>query len=226
MTTPPNEGQNSLPAESKILTPGGQNFLPNNDTEISKDIATVCPEIKKLADKHFGVNAFDENFPAKAAAFLTKNGISNPGRYFEFIREKVLEKEKTSEIPIRSTRSFAYKLIFQVDIAQEFLDNEEKLRIEEEEAEAERIRIENRKTPCPCCGERFITDFKSRCPKCDFAVEKFQDENEVEIYKRFLEMPAPRREKYKTELEGILTSLDSSGCHRKKGIWKQSGRKT
>ena len=117
LTKPPHEGKNSLPAESKILTPGGQNFLPNNDTEISKDIATACPEIKKLADKHFGVNAFDENFPAKAAAFLVQNGIENPDKYFEFIREKVLEKEKTSEIPIRSPRSFAYKLIFQVDIA-------------------------------------------------------------------------------------------------------------
>lgn len=208
LTTPPNEGQNSLPAESKILTPAGQNFLPNNDTEIPKDIATACPEIKKLADKHFGVNAFDENFPAKTAAFLAQNGIENPDKYFEFIREKVLEKEKTSEIPIRSPRSFAYKLIFQVDIAQEFLNREEKLRIEEEEAEAERIRIENRKIPCPCCGERFITDFKSSCPKCDFAVEKFQDENEVGIYKRFLEMPAPRQEKYKTELEGIYFSGD------------------
>lgn len=154
------------------------------------------------------MNAFDENFPAKTVAFLAQNGIENPDKYFEFIREKVLEKEKTSEIPIRSPRSFAYKLIFQVDIAQEFLNREEKLRIEEEEAEAERIRIENRKIPCPCCGERFITDFKSSCPKCDFAVEKFQDENEVGIYKRFLEMPAPRQEKYKTELEWIYFSGD------------------
>lgn len=93
-------------------------------------------------------------------------------------------------------------------ITHSIINIKEKLRIEEEEAEAERSRIENRKAPCPCCGERFITDFKSRCPKCNFADEKFQDENEVEIYKRFLEMPAPRWEKYKAELEGIFFSGD------------------
>lgn len=196
-------GQNFLPVKSKILTFSGKNFLPNNDNEISKDIATGYPEIKLLADKHFGLNTFDENFPSKAAAFLARNNIENPDRYFEFIRGKVLEKEKMSEVPIRSPRSFAYKLIFQVDIAQEFLNREEKLRIEAEKMKAERIRIEKQKIPCPCCGERFITDFKSNCPKCDFAIDKFHDINEVEIYRRFLEMPMSQQEKYKGELEKI-----------------------
>ena len=201
-------GQNSLPAESKNLTFAGQIFLPNNDNEISKDIATVCPEIKCLADKHFGMNAFDENFPSKAAAFLVKNNIEDPDRYFEFIRGKVLEKEKNSEFTIRSPRSFAYKLIFQIDIAQEFLNREEKLRIDAEKTEAEKIKIEMRKVPCPCCGERFITDFKSNCPECDFAIEKFHDGNEVEMYKRFLKMPVTQQEKYKAELEKIYFSGD------------------
>lgn len=196
-------GQNLLPGESKNFTAGGQLFLPNNTSEISKDIATDCSNIKSLADKHFGLNAFDEAFPSKAAAFLVKNNIKTPDRYFEFIRNKVLEKERTSEVLIRSPRSFAYKLIFQVDIAQEFLNQEEEMQLEAEKAEAERIRIEKRKIPCPCCGERFIADFKNNCPKCDFSVDKFNDDKEVEIHKRFLQMPPPKREKYTGELEKI-----------------------
>ena len=201
-------GQNSLPDESKIFTADGQNFLPNNASEISKDVATDCSSIKDFADKHFGVNAFDETFPSKAAAFLAKNNIEAPDRYFEFIRNKILEKEKTGGEAIRSPRSFAYKLIFQVDIAQEFLNQEEEMRLEAEKAEAERTRIEKRKIPCPCCGERFIADFKSNCPKCDFSVDKFNDGKEVEIHKRFLQMPPHRQEKYTGELEKIYFTGD------------------
>ncbi len=201
-------GQNPLPNESKIFTVNGQNFLPNNASEISKDIATDCSKIKSLADKHFGLNAFDETFPSKAAAFFAKNNIKTPDRYFEFIRNKVLEKEKTSEVSIRSPRSFAYKLIFQVDIAQEFLNQEEEMRLEAKKAEAERIRIEKRKISCPCCGERFITDFKSNCPNCDFSVDKFNDNKEVEIHKRFLQMPPFRQEEYTSEVEKIYFTKD------------------
>lgn len=200
--------QNSLPDRSKILTAGGQNFLPNNASEIPKNTATDRSKIKSLADKHFGLNAFDETFPDKAAAFFAKNSIEAPDRYFEFVRNKVLEKEKTSEIPIRSPRSFAYKLIFQVDIAQEFLGQEEELQLEAERAEAERIRIEKRKVPCPCCGERFVTDFKSNCPKCDFSVDKFNDGKEAEIHRRFLRMPPPMQEKYTDELKKIYFAGD------------------
>lgn len=201
-------GQNTLPDESKNFTADGQNFLPNNASEIYKDIATDCSKIKILADKHFGLNAFDETFPSKAAAFFTKNNIETPNRYFEFIRNKVLEKEKTSEVPIRSPRSFAYKLIFQVDIAQEFLNQEEEMRLETEKMKAERIRIEKRKISCPCCGERFITDFNNNCPSCGFSVDKFNESKEVKIHKHFLQMPPLRQEKYTSELEKIYFTGD------------------
>jgi len=119
-------GQESLPDRSNFLTSPGQNSLPNNNIGNSKDIATASQfsEIKELSEKYFGKNAFDITFPAKAAAFLQERGIENVEKYLAFIRNKVDEKMKTAEVPIKSPRSFAYKLIFEIDIAQEFLNRE------------------------------------------------------------------------------------------------------
>lgn len=192
------------------MTPPSQNFRPYNTTRNSKETTTASPPcvLKELSEKYFVKNAFDITFPAKAAAFFQERGIENAEKYLVFISNKVDEKMKTAEVPIKSPRSFAYKLIFEIDIAQEFLNREEDERIATKMLAEEQDRIEKRKVTCPCCGERFLPDGFSTCPKCDFDISKFSIPEEVKKHKRLLALPVHKQDEYQKALDKIYFQKD------------------
>ena len=164
--------------------------------------------ISALSEKYFGKNAFDVDFPQKAAAFFTKIKIKDTELYFEFIKNKLKEKQESSKVS--NPRGFAYSLFFQQDIAQEFMEKQQQiLVIKQKEAEKLRI-IEDRKITCPCCKNHFLPDFISVCPNCDFPIEDFEDTTKVEIHIKYLKLPEEKQREYQDELNKIFCLTLSS----------------
>ncbi len=164
--------------------------------------------ISSLSEKYFGKNAFDEDFPHKAAAFFTKIKIKDMELYFEFIKNKLKEKQESSKVS--NPRGFAYRLFFQEDIAQEFMEKQHQiLVIKQKEAEKLRI-IEERKITCPCCKNHFLPDYISSCPNCDFPIEDFEDTTKAEIHIKYLKLPEEKQREYQDELNKIFCLTLSS----------------
>ena len=81
-------GKETLPGWSENFTRGGKETLPNNTNDNTKNNATAAnkTDFEALSEKYFGKNAFDADFPRKAAAFFTKTEIKNYELYFDFIK--------------------------------------------------------------------------------------------------------------------------------------------
>lgn len=198
---------------------GNENILPQghfdshalNDSSTKNSLttdadATFQNEIKDFSERIFGKNSFDLNFPKKAAEFFSskKLGENEIQKYFEYVKTKT--DSKNAENP----RGLAYKLIFQDDILQEFLDklteiqNQEKSQIEKQQ------KLEEQKITCPCCGERFLMDFQNECPSCHFSTKDFTDIAKIEKHKRFIKLPESVQEKYIQELLAFRSDLNIS----------------
>lgn len=157
--------------------------------------------ISALSEKYFGKNAFDADFPRKAAAFFTKTDIKNYELYFDFIKNKLTETQITKQV--KNPRGLAYRLFFQPDIAQSFLEQQQTISINKQKQEEKQRKIEERKITCPCCGKRFLPDFISSCPECDFAIDYFSNTEKVNVHKKFLTLPEAKKKEYQEELNKI-----------------------
>lgn len=167
------------------------------------DAARMQDEIKNLSENIFGKNAFDPAFPKKAAAFFESKNVSKNEiqKYFEFI--KIRTDSKNASNP----RGLAYRLIFQDDILQEFLDKQAELQ-NQAQAETERqLRIEAQKITCPACGSRFLQNYGDECPDCCFQIKDFGDTSAIRKHKKFIRLSESERQNYCTELLSFKSDL-------------------
>ena len=178
------------------------NSLTNDSLNIDYAVKNSAAAISVLSEKYFGKNVFDSNFADKAADFLSKNQITNPELYFEFIKNKLSEKLK-SDKKVQNPRSYAYTLFFGSDIATEFLEKQKELEQQKADEERKRMSEEKQKLTCPVCQNRFLPDFMQYCPKCDFEISKFSDTKEALIHSQFLKLPPGRKTEYSAMLNEI-----------------------
>ena len=199
-------GKESLPGWSKNFTRGGKETLPYNTTDNTKDNATAANKtnFEALSEKYFGKNAFDADFPRKAAAFFLKNKINDCDLYFSFIKNKLDEKQKSKQV--KNPRGLAYRLFFQSDIAQEFIEQQQLIILEKQKEDEKQRKIEARKITCPCCGKIFLPDYISSCPECDFDIDVFSNTEKVRIHKNFLKLTEQQKTEYQKELKDIYFS--------------------
>lgn len=202
-------GKETLPGWSKNLTMGGKEILPNNTNDNTKDSATAVKktDFEILCEKYFGKNAFDSDFPRKAAAFFSKNQINNHDLYFSFIKNKLSEKQKIKQV--KNPRGLAYRLFFQSDIAQEFTENQLTILLKKQNEEENLRKVEERKIVCPCCGNRFLPDYISSCPECDFDISAFDNTEKVIIHKKYLKLSDQQKTDYQNELKAIYFSMNT-----------------
>lgn len=196
-------GKETLLGWSKNFTRGGKEILPNNTTDIAKDNATVADktDFEALSEKYFGKNAFDAEFPKKAAAFFIKTQIKDYDLYFDFIKKKLFETQNSKQV--KNPRGLAYRLFFQFDIAQRFLEQQQNILIKKQKEEERERKIEERKLVCPCCGKKFLPDYISACPECDFEIDYFENTEKVIVHKNFLKLPKERQKEYQNEFNKI-----------------------
>ena len=199
-------GKETLPGWSKNLTMGSKEILPNNTNDNIKDSATAVKktDFEILCEKYFGKNAFDSDFPRKAAAFFSKNQINNHDLYFSFIKNKLSEKQKINQV--KNPRGLAYRLFFQSDIAQEFTEQQQTILLKKQNEEENQRKVEERKIVCPCCGNKFLPDYISSCPECNFAIDNFENKEKVNVHIRFLKLPEAKKEEYQKEINNIYFS--------------------
>lgn len=196
---------------------GNENILPQGDFDShalndsstrnssTTDAAIIQSEdFKALSEKYFGKNAFDAEFSRKAANFFTKTQIKDYDKYFDFIKKRMTETQKSKQV--KNPRGFAYKLFFQPDIAQSFLEQQQALLLKKQKEEAKQRKIEERKLVCPCCGKKFLPDYISTCPECDFAIDNFKNKEKINIHLNFLKLSEEKKEEYLKEINNIYFS--------------------
>jgi len=199
-------GKETLLGWSKIFTRGGKETLPNNTTDNTKDNATAAntTDFEALSEKYFGKNAFDAEFTRKAAAFFTKTQIKDYELYFDFIKNRLTETQNAKQV--KNPRGLAYRLFFQPDIAQSFLEQQQNILLEKQKEEEKQKEIEERNIICPCCGKKFLPDYVSSCPECSFAIDNFENKEKVNVHIRFLKLPEAKKEEYQKEINNIYFS--------------------
>ena len=178
------------------------NTFALNDSKTS-DTKTTAATVIESAEKVFGKDAFDEDFPKKALEFLGEKGISDYEGFFEFIKERVEKKQKHVDSP----RGMAYKLIFSTDICREYKNNLERILERKKEDEEKERKKKARELTCPICGTKFLPDYLTGCPKCGFEISEFGEEKRVARYKKYLAMPCAERNEYNSELLGFMRKL-------------------
>lgn len=196
---------------------GNENILPQghfdshalNDSSArnssTTDAAVIQSEdFEALSEKYFGKNAFDAEFPRKAANFFTKTQIKDYEQYFDFIKNRLTETQNLKQV--KNPRGFAYRLFFQPDIAQSFLEQQQYLLLKKQKEEAKQRKIEERKLVCPCCGKKFLPDYISTCPECDFAIDNFKNKEKINIHINFLKLSEVKKEEYLKEINKIYFS--------------------
>lgn len=185
------------PPVQKLDHPGSKNGLggsPNSGHNIlNSNSSDTAAATKNASNKIFGENFFDQEFPNKAAEFMSAQRINDVESYLEFIKSKSDEKKA------KSPRGFAYKIFFQTDIAEEFRKRQKQLAREKEETERMKAEEEIQKTECPVCGERFSARRSESCPKCEFQISDFDSAERIAHHKKYVALPKDMRKKYDEE---------------------------
>lgn len=158
--------------------------------------------LKNASEKIFGKNAFDENFPEKAAAFFLQNKIKieSAENYLEFIKKCVAEKKPANP------RGLAYRLFFQNDILQEFRNCQTEL--SEKAAESEKYLC-----VCPVCGKEKVNIYSS-CPECGFDMTTANDDEKLEIARKIWNLPPEKKKLFKIDEENFIRRKLSLGFAR------------
>lgn len=175
-----------------------------NPAAVNAYSTNIKKQIQDISEKYFGKNAFDFSFADKAAAFFKNQNLKPESveLYFDFIKNKVCKKQ--AENP----RGLAYSLFFQNDIMQEFLTKQHELILEQKEKQEKEAALERKKISCPCCNTRFVrTAYIQKCPECDFPIDHFENEKEVEKHKKYMLLPEEKRRQYDKEICGFKIEL-------------------
>ena len=175
-----------------------------NPAAVNAYSTNIKKQIQDISEKYFGKNAFDFSLADKAAAFFKNQNLKPESveLYFDFIKNKVCKKQ--AENP----RGLAYSLFFQNDIMQEFLTKQHELILEQKEKQEKEAALERKKISCPCCNTRFVrTAYIQKCPECDFPIDHFENEKEVEKHKKYMLLPEEKRRQYDKEICGFKIEL-------------------
>ena len=175
-----------------------------NPAAVNAYSTNIKKQIQDISEKYFGKNAFDFSFADKAAAFFKNQNLKPESveLYFDFIKNKVCKKQ--AENP----RGLAYSLFFQNDIMQEFLTKQHELILEQKEKQEKEAALEKKRISCPCCNTRFVrTAYIQKCPECDFPIDHFENEKEVEKHKKYMLLPEEKRRQYDKEICGFKIEL-------------------
>ena len=163
------------------------------------ELKNYAADLKAVSEKLFGKNAFDENFPEKAAAFFLQNkiNIESAENYLEFIKKRVAEKKPANP------RGLAYRLFFQNDILQEFRNCQAE--ISEKAAESEKYL-----SVCPVCGKEKVNVYAS-CPKCGFDMTTANDDEKLGIARKIWNLPPEKKKLFKIDEEKFIRRKLSLG---------------
>ena len=181
-----------------------ENIHALNDSSISDDITTDAAIIQSESDKIFGKNYFDSGFPQKAADFFKHKNINivDVSLYLKYIHDKVLEKDT------KNPRGLAYRLFYQDDIFQEFLENRQQQLLQEQEQKKREEKLEKRKITCPVCNNRFLPDYTTSCTCCNFSISDFKNINKINRQKKFNELSPEIQKKYDEEYLNFKSDLN------------------
>lgn len=175
-----------------------------NSAAVNAYSINIKKQIQDISEKYFGKNAFDFSFADKAAAFFKNQNLKPESveLYFDFIKNKVCKKQ--AENP----RGLAYRLFFQNDIMQDFLTKQHELNLKQKEKQEKEAALEKKRISCPCCNTRFVrTAYIQNCPECDFPIDHFENEKEVEKHKKYMLLPEEKRRQYDREICGFKIEL-------------------
>lgn len=175
-----------------------------NSAAVNAYSTNIKKQIQDISEKYFGKNAFDFSFADKAAAFFKNQNLKPESveLYFGFIKNKVCKKQ--AENP----RGLAYRLFFQNDIMQEFLTKQHEFILEQKEKQEKEAALEKKRISCPCCNTRFVrTAYIQNCPECDFPIDHFENEKEIEKHKKYMLLPEEKRRQYDREICGFKIEL-------------------
>ncbi len=163
------------------------------------ELKNYAADLKAVSEKVFGKNAFDENFPEKAAAFFLQNkiNIESAENYLEFIKKRVAEKKPANP------RGLAYRLFFQNDILQEFRNTE--IASSEKKAEMEKYFCK-----CPVCGQEKVNKYAS-CPCCNFDMTDINDKEKLGIAQKIWKFPAEKKRLFQIDEENLVKRQLSFG---------------
>lgn len=175
-----------------------------NSAAVNAYSTNIKKQIQDISEKYFGKNAFDFSFADKAAAFFKNQNLKPESveLYFGFIKNKVCKKQ--AENP----RGLAYRVFFQNDIMQEFLTKQHEFILEQKEKQEKEAALEKKRISCPCCNTRFVrTAYIQNCPECDFPIDHFENEKEIEKHKKYMLLPEEKRRQYDREICGFKIEL-------------------
>lgn len=166
------------------------------------EIKNSAADLKAASEKVFGKSAFDEKFPEKAAAFFLQNKVKTESaeKYLEFIKKRVAEKKPANP------RGLAYRLFFQNDILQEFMNCQTE--ISEKAAEREKYLC-----TCPVCGKDKVSIYAS-CPECGFDMTSANDEEKLGIARKIWNLPAEKKRLFRIDEENFIRRKMSLGFAR------------
>ena len=179
-------------SSSYALNDSSTSDSPVTDSLKICEFKNPAADLKAASEKVFGKNAFDENFPEKAAAFFLQNKIKTESaeNYLEFIRKRVAEKKPSNP------RGLAYRLFFQNDILQEFRNLQSEL--SEKAAESEKYL-----SVCPVCGKEKVNIYSS-CPECGFDMTTANDDEKLGIARKIWNLPPEKKRLFKIDEEKFI----------------------
>ena len=186
-------------SSSYALNDSSTSDSPVTDSLKICEFKNPAADLKAASEKVFGKNAFDENFPEKAAAFFLQNKIKTESaeNYLEFIRKRVAEKKPSNP------RGLAYRIFFQNDILQEFRNCQAE--ISEKAAESEKYL-----SVCPVCGKEKVNIYSS-CPECGFDMTTANDDEKLGIARKIWNLPPEKKRLFKIDEENFIRRKLSLG---------------
>ncbi len=197
-----NSDKNIPQRNSNTYAQRNSSSLALNDSQINNskiNLKNPVAVFKFASEKVFGKNSFDLSFPQKAAVYFSQNKINSTlaESYLDFIKIKVDSKKS------QNPRGLAYRLFFQNDILQEFLNK----------TSAENTqKIENEKylCTCPVCSTQKVNRF-SYCPVCNFDMQNLNDKKQIEISKKIFNLPAEKKESFENEIKSVVFRRQALG---------------
>ena len=175
-----------------ILNPNINSNSSTTKNEILPAEKTAEEKVKQKLEELFGSHKiFSSDLSSKIAEICSKNNICSEIDYVTFCFE-LSKNHKPKDLA-----NFFYKTILQDFTVQKFIAAENLKQSEKE-------KLEQRMIICPACGKKFLPDYKTECPECEFAIKDFDDQEKLLIQKKYLLLPAEQKQNYQKRISEIF----------------------